>query len=205
MNQQIDQVVKRAYGYFYRDGLVEISVGGLFLVVGLLLQLFDPSLAGSPVPLIAGIGLPLLTIGGALLINRAVKEIKERVTYPRTGYISYHKEKPSRARWLIPGVAFALLVTSFFLPERLIQMALWEGVMLFAVLSIIGYRVGVKRFYLLGALAALIGLSATLGNTGDLLGSTVTFAGTGLAMVISGGVVLLSFLRRYPKPAGSQE
>ncbi len=204
MIHKINEVMRRPHRYFYEDGLVEIAVGGLFLATGLLLQVME--LTQSRFSLVIGlaIGLPLLVIGGTFLLRKAVQGFKERVTYPRTGHVSYRQGKPSQGRWLVAGVAFMLPVVLFFLPEQFSQLSLIEGALLCIIFSLMGYRVGLGRFYLLGAIAALIGLVAVFFSPGDIPGSVVTFGGTGSAMLISGVYALQRYLREHPAPGENE-
>jgi hypothetical protein len=199
MSNEIDEVIQRTYRYFYEDGLVELTIGGLFLAIGILLQLWARVAIGSPFVLVLSLSLVLLVIGGGLIIKRLIGSIKERVTYPRTGYVSYHQRQPSKGRWLIIAVALVLVVLSGILPEWFSRMAVFEGLLLLVVLGFLGYRIGVRRFYLVGIIAAILGLCAALLIPEDLFGSSVTFGGTGIALLLSGALALRAFLQEHPE------
>jgi len=199
MENKMDEVMQRTSRYFYADGLVELAVGGLFLAIGVVLEVWARIALGSPLVLAITLGLILLIIGGGLAINRAIGSIKERVTYPRTGYVSYHQRKPSRSRWLIAAAALGLAILGgLVLPEWFSKMALAEGLLLLVVLGYMGYRVGVRRFFLVGIIAALLGLGAALLIPEDLQGSSVTFGGTGIALLLSGALTLRAYLQAHP-------
>lgn len=200
MTNQIDKMIQRSYQYFYRDGLVELAVGGLFLMVSLFIQTWTVFPQDSPMRMITAIGLPVLTVGGALLVKRIVGEAKERVTYPRTGYVTYRQGEPSLGRWPILVAALVLIVLSYILPDRYVQISLMEGGILGVVLFYMGYRVGLSRFYLLGLVAILIGTLAAFLFPGDIPGTVVTFGATGAVMLLSGAYVLLRYLSQHPRP-----
>ncbi len=198
MSNKVDEVIRRTSRYFYDDGLVELAIGGLFLVSSVMLQVWERVSFESPFFLVITLGLILLVIVGGVAIKRVIGSIKERVTHPRTGYVSYHQRQPHRGRWLFIAVAGILTVFGLAFPELFKKMALAEGVLLLVILGIEGYRVGARRFYLVGMIAMLLGFGAALLIPEDLLGSSVTFGGTGIALLFSGGLALRAYLQAHP-------
>jgi MFS family permease len=206
MSEQIDGIIRRTRGYWYSDGFVEIAIGGLFALIGGALFMQSRMLPGSILMIAFAVGVPLLIIGGSLLSKRAVRSLKERITYPRTGYIAYEKKRSTgRRHWLVP--AFALLLALAYIAADLLTsdaradlsrfgVAFTTGLIAGAAFVYVGYTVGVARFYVLGALAALLGVAASLAGLGDVLGTAALFVGLGLAQVISGALVLALYLHR---------
>jgi hypothetical protein len=202
MSRQADDLIERkvreTHRYFYNDGLVEIGVGFIFLLTGLVLVgwlLFQ----GNPVLRIASVlALPVLATLGALLMKRAVTALKERVTYPRTGYVAYREGQPSRGRWLIMAAALILAVSSFFLPELLAKMPIAIGGILAVVLAYLGYRVSLARFYVSASVAFLLGLAGAIFVADELLGAALTFVAAGLTLLIGGAIALLAYLQEHP-------
>ena len=82
-------------------------------------------------------------------------------------------------------------------------MALSEGLIAGVVFAYMGYRVGLRRFYVLAGLSALLGVGASLAGLGDVLGTAVLFTGLGLALVVSGLVALATYLRQSRMPLGN--
>ena len=200
MTHEIKEMMRRPFRYFYEDGIAEIAVGGLFLALGLSLLAVEAAQSKYALVIVVAIGIPLLTVGGGIFLKKAVGGLKGRITYPRTGYVSYKSKEPSRGRWMISGAAIVFTIVLMLIPERFSQISIAEGGMLFIILSYMGYRVGMNRFYLIGAIAALIGLAAAFFTTGDILGSTATFGGTGIVMIISGVIALRIYLRKNRRP-----
>ena len=96
-DDNLNQVTKRTAGYWYVDGLAEIGTGFVFLVLGvfyLVLAGFEP---GGVSSLIVGIGQPAIILLGVYGVSRVVRYFKERITFPRTGYVSYRR-KPQNVR-----------------------------------------------------------------------------------------------------------
>lgn len=202
MNDDLERIVKRTYRYHYEDGLVESGLGLLLTASGLLFftwqALQDGGWLGGALAVVSA----LLVWGGVYGMRWAVRQMKEQVTYPRTGYASYREGEPPVARWLILAVVMGVVIAGIFLPEALERLALMEGALLGAILAYMGYRVGVARFYLLGVLVLLVGLTATVLFSDDLLGSAVTFGGSGLLLLLSGLATFATYLWRHPEPDG---
>ncbi len=198
MSDQVDETVRRVHKYLYDDGLIEIGVGILFVVVGFGLVAFvaiqDNIIMG--VALIAG--LLALATGGALFTKRALEAVKERVTYPRTGYVSYRSEETNRGRWLVPVAVLLLLILSLFLPDELTRISSMIGALMFVIICSLGYRLRLRRFYAIGSIALLAGASTSLLFDDEAIGAGVTFSVTGFALLISGGLTFSTYLRQHP-------
>lgn len=202
MNQSIDDVMRRTYRYYYEDGLAETAVGILFFIIGLAL-LGWLTIQSSPILGIMMVILSILLIfGGTLFVQKVLPSLKERLVYPRTGKVVYRREEqePTKRtnRWLML-LMLAVFVLAMLLPERFNQMALLEGVLLGVLFVYLGYRVKVNRFYLLGGAALLVALASMMLFSDDIRSSAFTFGGTGLILLISGLIVLVRYLRRYPQ------
>ncbi len=199
MANDIDKIVRQTQRYFYEDGLVEMAVGLLFVAVGFLLLIWRSITSPTPASMVLAIGLPALIIGGSFLIKRAIREIKERVTYPRTGYVAYRRGEPARGRWLVIGLSLLLAIAAFFLPQTLGRMPAMVGALLGVILVYLGYRVNVWRFYAVGAIAVILGFGLTFLGASDILGTGLTFIGAGLALFAGGAMAFANYLHQHPK------
>jgi hypothetical protein len=199
MTKNINQVIRQTYRYFYEDGLVEMALGLLFVVVGLLLFVWQATTTSSVAAVLLAIGLPLLVIGGALLFRRVIRQLKERITFPRTGYVAYRQDKRDSGRWVMMGAAVALMIAVVFLPDSFNRMQFMVGSLLGAVLIYMGYRVSVWRFYVTGVLAVALGLGLTLLEMEEVLAIAFLFVASGLILLVTGAVSLMVYLRRHPQ------
>lgn len=195
----VDEMVKRTYRYFYDDGLAELAVGLLFTLLGLVLFGWNSLGSTQWVTLAVVAATVLLVLTAPFLVTRAVRAVKARLTYPRTGYVAYRPGEPSVARWLLMAAAVTLIVIAWVVPE-LNQMSFAVGVFLALILGLMGYRVGLRRFYLVAIAAEMTGTLAAALDVGEVIGTAVTFAVTGLLLLLSGGVTLLLYLRQHPRP-----
>jgi hypothetical protein len=98
----------------------------------------------------------------------------------------------------VPIGASLFVILYLFPLAQILQMAMVEGSILFLVFGYLGHRLEIPRFYILGILAALIGLGASIYVMGDLAGSVILFAGSGLILILSGSLVLVRYLLANP-------
>ncbi len=199
MAKNINQVIRQTYRYFYEDGLVEMALGLLFVVVGGLLFVWQATTTSAVAAVVLAIGLPLLVIGASLFFRRVIRQLKERITFPRTGYVTYRQDKRDGGRWLIMGAAVALMIAVVFLPESFNRMQFMVGSLLGAVLIYMGYRVSVWRFYLIGVLAVALGVGLTLLKLEEVTAIAFLFIASGLVLLVAGALALMVYLRRYPQ------
>jgi hypothetical protein len=194
--------MQRTRRYWYEDGLVELAAGGLFLAIGIVLGAQGAVPESSPAYAILGMAFPLVIIGGMLLGRRLIPAAKARLTYPRTGYVSY--PRPSRRRRLFTTglavvVAAGLGAAALTLPRAPGGLlVLLQGLLLGVLLTILGQ--GLPRFFLLGGWSAILGVGLSLLTTSEETASGALYGLTGLALVVSGGLVLASYLRRNRIP-----
>ncbi|MFC1923666.1 hypothetical protein ACFLY4_10305, partial [Chloroflexota bacterium] len=106
-----EHVVQRTRQYWFSDGLVELSVGGTFIILGLYFYIQSILPSGS---------LVLLAIGVIFLSRYVVNKFKSHLTFPRTGYVSYNRAT-KKQRIVSAGIAIfiAALNIALFLATPL--------------------------------------------------------------------------------------
>jgi hypothetical protein len=200
MSDQIDDVVKKTRRYLYEDGLIEIAIGLLFLFVGLgLLAWLAVRDASTYSGAILIVGLFVVAVVGGLYTKKAIERMKQRITYPRTGYVAYKQAEPDRGRWLVIVLALTMAILVVFLPEELAQMSTVVGASLCVILLSLGYRLMLRRFYPLGLVALLAGLSASVLFENEARGVAATLVVAGGALLVSGSYTLFVYVRRHPQ------
>jgi hypothetical protein len=202
MNDKItQQVEQRAMQYWVIDGIAELVMGGFFVVLGLYFGAQAALPEESAVGSMLSAAFLLVIVGGGLAGRSLIGKLKERLTYPRTGYVAYRQPSKKR-RWLTLMVAFgmAMLVSALFAsaPASLTWIPAVSGLVIGAYWLYQGHRMGVLRFYALAALAAVAGTAITLAGVGETFGLPLFYVVIGLALVISGGLTLRSYLHRVP-------
>lgn len=199
MKNNLDQTMQRARQYWYVDGLNEIFFGVLCLLLGIYFYLENILPQENLLRTFLEGSFVLLIVGSAFLVNKLVGAVKARLTYPRTGYVSY-PYKSGKYRWLtaliailIGGLIAWLLARA---PVSFAWMPVFSGLVFSAVWLYLAYRIGLVRFYLLSAAALLIGLGLSLARIDNIPGLAAFYTLVSLAMFISGGVTLRTYLRQ---------
>jgi len=199
MVDEVKRTIRRTRQYWFVDGLAEMSAGLLFLVLGLIFfgQAHVPGRTAAG--LVLRLAFPAVVLSGFWLCKQFVQGLKERITYPRTGYVSYPKTPRGVRRIAIVGsavlAAFIAQLWVRYHPVPLDWTPLVEGVMTAILLVIAGQ--GLRRFWWIGGFALLCGFTlAVLRLPGpDILASAYFYSITGLFILISGTVTLWKYLR----------
>ena len=196
----------RAIQYWYVDGTYEIGFGLLCLILTAYFYI-EKQVEGTWLSAVVDGSLILVFIGGGALVNWLTHKWKERVTYPRTGYVAYRREGRMKRGLRIAlglvvgglmGAVVAVLVTRPF--EDFDVMPLVSGLLMGIVLAILAWRTSLPRLYLLAACSILAGLGLAFTRLGNYTGLSIFYAALGGAMILSGLVTLVIYLRQNPVP-----
>ena len=119
-NNDIAKVEQRIRRYWYSDGISEITGGLMFLILGGYFGAQDFLEKGSLVRIILQSSLMLVMLAAILSSRWLVNTLKEKLTYPRTGYVAYRVDKQKSRRWRIVVAVVAALIVALS-----IQFANW--------------------------------------------------------------------------------
>ena len=200
----IEKIEKRTVQSFYEDGLSEIALGAILLLLGgyFFAEAVVPE--GSALRSELSLLFVLVIVSAGFLVNRILRVLKRRITYPRTGYVAFKKKEPSPKRraatMIVAGIISASLAALYGLSPSL--RALFPAVngLLFAVAVLLfANKVGLVRFYVLAAASAVIGLAVTAAGIGDIKGIGFFYMLYGAALIVSGLATLVVYLRKSPR------
>jgi hypothetical protein len=204
--KDIRSAQQRTLAYWFVDGIPEIAGGAGIVVVGLFLYLAEA--AGNDVfNTLALLTMLLLFPASA----RVVSMLKERITYPRTGYVKYAKPSGQRrvVTMVISMVAAAALVAYFAASRGGTAGASGRG---FAVAMgcavAVAYvartrQTGLRRFSVVAGLILLLSVGVAFTGYG-LSGSLgLLWMGLGVLSGLSGAVSLSGYMRDNPLPGSS--
>lgn len=202
LDAELSRVQRRTVQYWFDDGLVELIIGGGFLLLGLCLML----LGLVPLPGYATFLPMVVMIGFCLGGSHLVKKAKERFVYRRTGYISFTRPSPRR-RWLTPVVAVVAASLLVALVGKAPSLEVWVpaglGLLMAGVFLRMNRSAQLGRLSALASVSALTGLLVSLhGDTGNLAGG-IYFTAIGAVMAGGGALALRSYLRNAPPPEGA--
>lgn len=205
-NNEIKQVERRVKRYWYSDGIAELASGGIFILLAIYFGTQGFLDEGSIVSIILQVSLMLMMVGGAFGVRWLVNTLKARLTYPRTGYVEYRvNEKDAKVRrYVIAGVAMIIAMASIMLVDYirgLDTMALVTGLLVGTIfIALRGKSSGLKRFYVLGGLAIVLGVVLSFSGLSQAYALGLFHGLLGIAILISGGLVLRRYLSEHPLP-----
>ncbi|MDD8027627.1 MAG: hypothetical protein PHI34_14085 [Acidobacteriota bacterium] len=205
MNDEFKAIERRTVRSFYDDGLFEIALGAIFLLLGVYFfgEIALPETSSLPMFLSSAFFFVIVFAG--LLINKILRFLKQRITYPRAGYVSFRKERSPKRR-LTAGVIGAVTGASIpvlmqFIPSFRDMLPAFNGFLLGIVFLLLASKSGVARYFVLACISAFAGIALAAAGIGDIRGVSLHCALLGAAMVLSGLAALIVFLRRNKRAA----
>jgi hypothetical protein len=209
-NDPLVNAERVARRYWNVDGLTEIYAGCFFLLVPLLNFLWQHA-SIAPAWLALG-GLAALTCGVATS-RTVIIVIRRRLTYPRTGYVSFRPPRCGKEAFGIALILIALLLILVFMAlttDWLGGLTAISGLVIGGLDIHLGRMAGLQRFYFLGALSiaagALLGLVeptfvafVPMEGAGEVFAYLFGIIGAG--HVMTGGITLWHYLRDNPAPS----
>lgn len=196
----LKQNLVRPQRYWYVDGLSEIAGGTVIFLIGAV-NTVAALLAGGTIPtLLVDLVQPVLIISAALITRPIVRNLKERITYPRTGYVEYSGHGHS-IRWqrffLTFFIAFSVSALIGLLGKSIPEQ-FWPAItaaILALALAYLGARLGLTRFYIVAGLTFLMGGTVSALNLPDSWPSALLFGLEGFFWIVSGTLVLMHYLK----------
>lgn len=198
------EIEKKTYMSYHQDGLLDIFVGVYILLFGigiLLLTMTDFSMWFIIPAIFPAIMVPIWI------------SAKKRITMPRIGFVNFGVRGANKMMALFLGLmvaglgafmvlgmgaftdqGWALTLKDFLISNSMIII----GIAAATISSLFAYTMGLKRLYGYG-LSTFV-----LFFTGYFLGIPFEYfvVTIGLVIIISGFVLLMRFIRKYPLPQG---
>ena len=196
--------LNRAYAHWLNDGIVEIGLGILFTGVGTLRAIIHFAGEKSTTYYWLLAGLLLFMIGFGWGSKRVGEALKARITYPRIGFMAFkprtYNYKNILALLIFGGILGGMLGILSTQPNQQrvgIIVPITLGIVGGLAFTFAAQRVEVKRFYYLAAISIGIGLVIGALGVGIVLGISFFYLSIGLALIVSGCVELVQFLRSH--------
>lgn len=202
----IAKIEKRTVQSFYEDGLTEIALGLIFLLLGGYFLAQDLAPEGSALGQVLTVVFVLVIVSAGFVVNRLLRFLKRRITYPRTGYVAFKKKEPSPKRRAATAVVAMIISASMaalysLSPSLKLLFPAVNGLLFAVAVLLFANKVGLARFFVLAAASALIGVALTSAGIGDLKGIALFYLLFGAAAAVSGLAALVAYLRRNPRQA----
>lgn len=200
MEQTIDikKIERKSYRFIEQDGLTEIMMGVMLVGVGIT---YGSKVGGIFVIIAIFVLAPLLGV------------LRNRYTYPRTGFAKLPSDDVKilvRGMFIYTLVVFTVVFLGIAVFGDFRDPALYRkwSPLLAALLMSGGFeyaysKSGNLRCRVYTALAVILGLTFSIMKFEGYNGVVVTLIALGVVFVISGAILFLTFIHRYPK-AGEQ-
>jgi hypothetical protein len=211
MEHDFQAVQQRVRRYWFKDGIGEIVVGGLFLLLALYFAGHRWLPSDTNAPMMLDGSLALILIFGVFFTRRLISIFKTHITYPRTGFVEYHSEENNT---IATRVFVFFLVVGFIL--LLVVFGKWVGTFVWlpgfigfltsVILIIIRTRaIELDRFYSLAAASAILGLACSFSGLPAHYSISLFYGLFGLVMIGLGTKTLARYLRENPLPMESTD
>lgn len=202
----IEKIEKRTVRSFYDDGLVEIAVGLILILLSAYFYSQTVLPKGSSINAVLTGLFIIVLVSSNFLGSRFVRFFKRRITYPRTGYVAFKRKEPSprcrAAAAITAGLIGASMAVLYGLSSSVkTLMPAVNGLLIGIAVFFIANRIGVLRFYLLAVASSIIGVAVAVAGVEELRGFFFYYLFLGAAVLISGLAALIVDLRRTPRPS----
>jgi len=203
MDERIQNAQRRAIQYWFVDGLAELSAGVTSLLLAVLFLLWG-ELAKTRWSLLIFFLIPLAV---SVVLRLVIQKVKQRITYPRTGYVApLQGFENKRAVLIAAAFALLLLAVNATLAIQGSTAVLWSsslaGLTFAFVFGWISYVTGLRRFAFLALFTAGLGASLGFLGAGYWTGVAVLCGCTGVILLFYGIMGLREYSRQTPSSAG---
>lgn len=205
VERQVREARRRAHRHWYADGLAEIVIGAVFGAVGLYFAaqvaveaaLPEPS---GPLKVVLNLLLPAIVVVAALAARRAIRAAKERLVYPRVGFVRYPRR---RGRPFLAGAVGGLLaVSTSALLRQAPAVEAWiptiQGFLIGGGLVALARFAGLPRLFVPGLCSALAGVVISLLGVSSSVAGGLYFGAMGIVLLAGGGLAFRRFLSATP-------
>jgi hypothetical protein len=205
MSDPLSEARIRTQRYWFRDGMEEITLGMLFLLMGA----WNLARARASWFMPATLIYILLCTAFAIVVPRIKTAMRERVTYRRSGYADagggWRRRLVFVLLGLVAGGAFCYAGRAGFLDPAIQWMPALAGIVMGATWAYVYVRQGLGRFLLVGVLALILGVAASIEFPPSEYRPSLAFGiyvvGVGCMCLCSGGAALWNYVRTPPASA----
>jgi len=191
----LKEMEKKSWRYSMQDGLIEVSLGILLVVLGLLLSI--------------EFTIGFIVVFFIIFMNPLLEVVRKKFTYPRIGRVKVHEDEPKKT---VGGIFLYMIVVAaimgvamFVIFGEINAENIYRSLPIFFSIMILGAMLysygksGSQRFYVYATLAlvtapvfSFINFEGRLAN----LGYYLLFIG--FIFLIIGLIIFIRFLRKYP-------
>lgn len=204
MCMNLSELVNRPRMYDSEDGVGELTIGLMSMLMG------SACLAVPRPGYEAFVAMGIILCFGAG-IGWVVKKLKERVTYPRGGYVALNVPPVTIRRRALAAVltfAFVFGIEEFihvFRPGFTFRVSgAGLSAMYFGFYTFGGMKYQEPRMLWLAAFSAVLGVWVYARNYSVAYGLPFVTLWQGVALAIAGGIRLWRFIKAHPRPVETE-
>jgi len=202
----LKEIERRPRQYWNADGLPDLMIGALWIVWGAAFLLPDLLPPGEWMRYYWMLVAPIL-IGGGAASNWAIKRVKERLTFPRTGYVEW--TEPGFLQKTVPALLAAGVAAGVVLlvrQEQSIGTVVAPAVALILAMAFLAASVWQKLPHYLWSAGMSLTLALVFASSRMSLarGLECLFLVLGALSVLIGALRLRAYLRRNPVTQGGE-
>jgi len=213
MTTELEKIERKTVQYWFQDGLFEMAFG-VFLLLLALFFLFRASVPLNPGwRLFLDVGLlPFLIYFGVRAVGKTVRSLKKKITYPRTGYVSYRKpERKKRAKsGFVMGATAGILSTAaatLFSSKSaaFAWMPAWIGLIFALGFWHLAVRSKLTRMAALAVIVTAAGIGLSFSGWGEMQRLAVFFGTSAVSLAFSGWITFRRYLRSFRLPGETSQ
>lgn len=203
ISNEVEDALTRHNRNWMADGIVEIVLGSLWFVWGLIVVL--PMIFPGRVLIELRLVLLMGSMGAMpVLLKRAIRGWKERVSFPRTGYVELQRP---RSRWKITLIVFGSAFVGLIISRgsRPVEqwLALGLGAVMFLAMILTAWKMRAARLMALSPLVLATAMTSFLLGLRFSTCSGVLLLAYAFVNLLDGLLRLRSYLKAHPEPAGA--
>jgi hypothetical protein len=200
MNTSIENTIQRTRQYWYIDGFNEMLTGIVFISMGCINAVSALWTLSYGSAILVGIGYPLIILLGTFGGRNWIKNLKEKITYPRTGYVKYIQlQRGSRVKRAVTAffVAFTISIVSIVISRDLepYWIVLGTGLIISASIGYLAVQIPLNRFFIMVIWTAAIGFWAAWLPVSIDFQMAILLGGCGLGWLTGGLFSLFQYLK----------
>jgi hypothetical protein len=205
MSNPLSEARIRTQRYWFRDGVEEITLGMIFLLMGG----WNLARAKASWFMPATLLYILLCAAFAIVVPRLKTAVRERITYRRSGYADpgggWRKRLVFALVALVATGALWYAGRAGFLDPAIQWTPAVAGIVMGATWVYVYVRQGLGRFFVVGVLALILGVAVSIEYPPSEYPPSLAFGiyvvGVGVMCLCSGGAALRNYLRTAPPSA----
>ncbi len=207
---KIDHTLQRAIKYRFADGILEIAMGAMSVLLGIYFYIQAAYPESQVSEFLTGSFLLFFVIGWYAL-RKVTESLKHRLTYPRTGYVAYREAGAGKGLRIAASVAAAAVVAAglaYFqlkAPPLLNFMPLIYALLIAVTFGFLGFKTDLARFIAMAFISLILGALFAVVKIDDFLALAGYLVTMGVVMLASGGLNLRHYMAMNPAQSNTPE